>query len=173
MKIIFQRGCALNNQGQKLFKLACTLNQDIYRNKESYLFSAVTKLFGLSINIFFEGSLTLQQLSLYSSVLFNMNACIIEVFTDSSIGHFLLSSQALYQFESLSYIYFEKYISKLNLYTYIYIYIYIYIYSCPAILSHDVILQFFKNVFQTYRVYSSELTNLIFVNMTTQPCLFF
>ena len=112
MKIIFQRGCALNNQGQKLFQLGCTLNQDIYGNKESYLFSAITKLFGLSINIFFEGSLTLQQLSLYSSVLFNMNACIIEVFTDSSIGHFLLSSQALYQFENLSYIYFENVFNK-------------------------------------------------------------
>lgn len=41
-----------------------------------------------------------------------MNACIIEVFTDSSIGHFLLSSQALYQFESLSYIYFENAFNK-------------------------------------------------------------
>ena len=30
LKIIFQRGCALNNQGQKLFQLGCALNQDIY-----------------------------------------------------------------------------------------------------------------------------------------------
>ena len=29
-KIIFQRGCPLNNQGQKLFQLWCALNQDIY-----------------------------------------------------------------------------------------------------------------------------------------------
>ena len=30
LKIIFQRGCALNNYGQKLFELGCALNWDIY-----------------------------------------------------------------------------------------------------------------------------------------------
>ena len=34
LKIIFQVGCTLNNQGQKLFQLGCALNQDIYGSVE-------------------------------------------------------------------------------------------------------------------------------------------
>ena len=36
LKIVFQRGCALNNQGQKLFQLGCALNQDIYGNTKLF-----------------------------------------------------------------------------------------------------------------------------------------